>query len=241
MLNELDKHEPMNIHIVLHDTFEGPGCIENWAEDKGHRVAYTKMYDSNDQLPQVHEFDFLIIMGGSMSVHDQDTYGWLSSEKEFIKQAVTENKKILGVCLGAQLLASALGAKVYPAKAKEIGWFPIQFTSVARESSFFPDIEHFTVFHWHGDTFDLPSGTIRVGSSVSTPNQGFMLGNKVIGLQFHFEVTPSSIENLIKHAAAEITDGVFVQSPIEMRQGYLNHIGPNNVAMFHLLNKLMHA
>jgi GMP synthase (glutamine-hydrolysing) len=165
----------------------------------------------------------------------------LSSEKEFIKQAVTENKKILGVCLGAQLLASALGAKVYPAKAKEIGWFPIQFTSVARESSFFPDIEHFTVFHWHGETFDLPFGAQRIASSVINQNQGFIFGKKVVGLQFHFEVTKESIESLIMNAHDDFDDGQFVQAPLEIRQGFLEHIPSNNNAMYNLLNFLADA
>lgn len=238
---KLEKHEPMKIHIVLHETFEGPGCIKHWAEDKGYRVKYTKMFDNNDHLPKVNEFDFLVIMGGSMSVHDQESYGWLSPEMEFIKQAVTENKKILGVCLGAQLLASALGANVYPAKTKEIGWYPIQFTSVALENSFFPDIEQFTVFHWHAETFDLPFGAQRIASSVINQNQGFIFGKHVVGLQFHFEVTKESIESLIMNAHDDFDDGPFIQTPLEIRQGYLENIPSNNNAMYNLLNFLADA
>jgi GMP synthase-like glutamine amidotransferase len=231
----------VNIHILLHETFEGPGCIKYWAEDNGHNLSYTNMYNSNRALPHVNDFDFLVIMGGSMSVNDHQTRDWLPFEIEFIRQAMKQNKRILGVCLGSQLLASALGAKVYPAKTKEIGWHPVRFTDGARELSCFPDSTYFTVFHWHGETFDLPSGTQLLASSEISNNQGFMFGDKVVGLQFHFEVTKESIENLILNAQDDFDGSAFVQTPLEIRQGYLEHIQPNNNAMYNLLNYLADA
>ncbi len=231
----------MKIHILLHETFEGPGCIEYWAKDRGHNLSFTKMYERKRTLPHLNDFDFLIIMGGSMSVNDHETHEWLPVEIEFIKQAIKENKRILGVCLGSQLLASALGAKVYSAKTKEIGWHPVRFTERASEICCLQDSTYFTVFHWHGETFDLPFGTQLLASSEIANNQGFVFGDRVVGLQFHFEVTKESIENLILNAHDDFDDSAFVQTPLEIRQGYLEHIQPNNNAMYNLLNYLADA
>lgn len=231
----------MNIHFILHETFEGPGCIENWAVENGHALSFTKIYDHSNSFPQLHAFDVLVIMGGSMSVYDHDKFPWINVEKEFIKSAVSNGKKVLGICLGSQLLASALGADVYPGCEKEIGWFPVKFTKAAKEYSWLPDDDRLTVFHWHGDTFDIPSGAQSIASSVITNNQGFIFDKNVIGLQFHFEVTKKSIEALILNAHKDFNNDTFVQTPMEIRQGYIENIQANNEAMYHLLNGLVYG
>ena len=115
----------MNIHFFQHVEFEGLGIIENWIRNNHHNLTATKFY-SKLELPEINEIDFLIIMGGHMSVYDDNRYYWLKYEKDFIERAIKHNKKILGICLGAQLLAVTLGAKVHKNDFKEIGWFPVK-------------------------------------------------------------------------------------------------------------------
>ena len=121
----------MRIHYLQHESHEGLGCIEDWAKRKGHLITSTKFYEDS-KLPDLSAFDFLIIMGGSMGVNDEDKYKWLKSEKDFIKRTINSKKPVLGICLGSQLIADALGAKVYPNKYKEIGWMDIKMTEAAK-------------------------------------------------------------------------------------------------------------
>ncbi|NJK84994.1 MAG: hypothetical protein HC906_02460 [Bacteroidales bacterium] len=114
----------MNIHCIIHEKYEGIGCIHTWIRNKNHSVTFTKVYDE-EPFPDTSQFDWLIIMGGSMSVYEEDKYPVIKIEKEFIGKCIHENKTILGICLGAQFLAAVLGSKVYPGKEREIGWFPI--------------------------------------------------------------------------------------------------------------------
>src|SRR5579871_6354431 len=145
----------IRFHCIQHVPFETPGNIQIWAKEKGHSLSYTHIYN-NEELPAINDFDVLIIMGGPMSIHDEKEFSWLKKEKEFIKSAIQENKKILGICLGSQLIADALGAKVYNNKEKEIGFMPVKF---------FKDNSEEIVFHWHGETFDLPEGaTLRAST-----------------------------------------------------------------------------
>ena len=118
----------MKIHILQHVPFEGPGSIEDWAITQGHTLTTTRFY-AQEQFPPLERFDLLVILGGPMSVHDEHIYTWLKGEKWFIKQAIDAGKPMLGICLGAQLIAEALGEKVYQGEQKEIGWFPITLDS----------------------------------------------------------------------------------------------------------------
>ncbi|HEY5653333.1 MAG TPA: type 1 glutamine amidotransferase, partial [Pontiella sp.] len=160
-------------------------------------------------------------------------YPWLKAEKELIIQAVHAGKTILGVCLGAQLIADALGAKVYSGPHKEIGWFPIQcFNS----DLIWPE-NQLTVFHWHGDTFDLPKGAKRIASSAACKNQAFIVKDRILGLQFHMETTLEGIETLIENCGHELVEAPFIQTPKEMRSGAVN-IKSINCALEHLLDSL---
>lgn len=229
----------MRVHFLLHETFEGPGCITHWASENGYQQTFTKFFNNYPLLPEMVDFDFLIIMGGGMSVYDRSAIPWLQKEKEFIRCAVEYDKPVLGICLGSQLLAATLGANVYPNGHKEIGWHTVQLSEEAMNLSLLPNDRILTVFHWHGDTFDLPHGSEAIASSKATPNQGFMFGKKVVGLQFHFESTKESIESLIRNMPGDFDGGPFVQSPMEIRQGYIEHIGPNNRFMYNLLNAMV--
>jgi GMP synthase (glutamine-hydrolysing) len=197
-------------------TFEELGFIEDWAQVEGHTLSATKFY-RGDALPDRDDFDLLVVMGGPMGAGDDDTYPWLTTEKLFIKRAVDEEKSVLGICLGAQLLAAALGARVYRNPHKEIGWFPVSMTEKARKAPHFALLpSQLTVFHWHGDTFDLPREAIRVAEGEACVNQAFMCSPKVIGLQFHLEMKLADVTALLRHCPEDLAEGPYVQSPAEM-------------------------
>ena len=208
----------MRIHYFQHVPFEPPANIENWAKKRDFKIKGTKLY-KNEPFPDFSSFEILVVMGGPMGVYDDSKYKFLVKEKIFIENAINLNKKVLGVCLGAQLIADVLGAKVYKNKYKEIGWFPVELTEEGKKSKNFKDFPNsFTAFHWHGDTFDLPDGAVRIASNKATQNQAFEYNNgKILGLQFHLETTYNSAKELIENSQEELKEkGVFIQSPEEM-------------------------
>ncbi len=202
-----------NVHIFQHVPFEDIGCMALFLQSKGANITYTRFFEKFE-LPELSGVDLLIIMGGPMSVNEVNIYPWLSAEKEFIRKAINSGVAVLGVCLGAQLIASALGSRVYRNQEKEIGWFNIKAAPFQEDSFRFPDI--LKVFHWHGETFDLPSGATRLASSPACKNQAFKFGDKVIGLQFHLEVRPESINLFLENCAGDITPGKYVQNRQEL-------------------------
>jgi len=146
-----------------------------------------------------------------MSVNDGQEYPWLTAEKQFIKNAVEAEIPVLGICLGAQLIANSIGGKVSQNSVKEIGWFPIKAVKPKRSSAFqFP--EETDVFHWHGETFSLPSGAVQIARSEGCENQAFQIGNNIIGLQFHLETTPISAQAIVENCRDELVDGEYIQS-----------------------------
>ncbi len=205
----------MNVHVLQHVPFEGLGSIESWLATRGAVVQTTHFFDS-PRLPSLADLDFIIAMGGPMSVHDEADLPWLKEEKRFISDAVASGKAVLGICLGAQLVANALGARVYPVPHKEIGWLDIESTSSSSELFQFP--KKTKVFHWHGETFDLPPEATRLARSAGCENQAFQIGSKVMGLQFHLETTPESAESLIANCRNELVAGRFIQSEEELRK-----------------------
>jgi GMP synthase-like glutamine amidotransferase len=177
-------------------------------------------------------------MGGPMNIYEDNKYPWLTQEKRFIEQAIENEKIILGICLGSQLIADVLGAKVFPNPDKEIGWFPIELTSEAQSSQVFNVLPNsFTAFHWHGDTFDLPKGATRMAMSKGCQNQAFIYGERVVGLQFHLESTKASVQAMIENCADEIVEGKYIQKPDEMRS-HQNNFRKINEAMHTLLDRV---
>lgn len=207
----------MRLHCFQHVPFEGLGSIRSWAEASKHSIHTTRFYDG-DPLPELDELDWLVIMGGPMGVSDEIQFPWLKPEKAFIRAAVDAGKVVLGICLGAQLIAGALGASVYPNPNREIGWFDVRKSTTDTD---IPVLEVFpvnlTAFHWHGDTFDLPKGAVHLAESDGCRHQGFVMNRRVVGLQFHLETTPESLERLIDNCASELTQGPFIQKPEDMR------------------------
>lgn len=202
----------MRIHYIQHESFEGIGAIGDWAAKKGHAVSGTHIY-KGDSPPDINTFDFLVVMGGPMGVYDEGKHPWLADEKMFLDSAVKADKLILGVCLGAQLLANVLGASVRKNIVKEIGWFDVSLTPHGWNSPIFKGIPAtFNAFHWHGDTFAIPEGALHIASSEACANQAFVYGEKVVGLQFHMESTKESIEAIVRGCPEELLEeGEFIQ------------------------------
>lgn len=198
----------MRIHCLQHVAFEGPAAIADWARAQGHTLSITRL-DRGEPLPRPVSFDWLVIMGGPMGVGDTDKHPWLGPETQLIAETVDAGKRILGICLGAQLLAHALGAQVYPAPCREIGWFEVEALPVGDSGTCDVLPARFTPLHWHGDTFDLPAGVAQLARSPACEQQAFQYGDRAIGLQFHLESTPDSVAALVAHCAEEIGDGAW--------------------------------
>lgn len=204
----------MKVLVLQHVPFEGLGSIEGWLAARKAAIDFTRFHRS-ERLPSPEGVEFLIVLGGPMSVNDEAELPWLRQEKAFVRAAIENGIPVLGICLGAQLIASALGERVYPNTEREIGWFPVEAMPAPADMFRFPEAVH--VFHWHGETFDLPSGAVRLARSAGCENQAFQIGRKVIGLQFHLEATAESAASLIENCRHELTSSRFVQSEAVLR------------------------
>lgn len=204
----------MRFHVLQHVPFEGLGSIHSWLQSHGAIVTTTRYFES-PLLPDLSAIDALIALGGPMSVNDEDALPWLRDEKRFVGEAIRSGIPVLGICLGAQLMASALGARVYPGVDKEIGWFPVYTCAHDSDAFNFPGASE--VFHWHGETFDLPPHATHLARSEGCLHQAFQVGSRAIGLQFHLETTPESADAIISHCRHELASGRFVQNEQALR------------------------
>ncbi|MDB5271757.1 MAG: hypothetical protein JWO58_124 [Chitinophagaceae bacterium] len=201
----------MNIHFLQHVPFEDLGALEKWVSMPGNRVTSTRFYE-DIRLPFVDLFDVLIVLGGPMGVHDEDRYRWLLAEKELIRKAIDKGKKVIGICLGAQLVAEVLGASVSLNPVAEIGWFNVELSKEALQHPVFAGFNaSIPAFHWHGDTFEIPAQAIAIGHSAACKHQGFLWNNQVLALQFHLEATADSIISLLHHCREDLKEGPYVQ------------------------------
>ncbi len=228
----------IRLHHIQHVPFEGLGSIGTWAGKAGCEMSSTHLY-RGDSLPATKEIDWLVVMGGPMNIYEEDKYRWLTAEKKFIEQMINQDKTVIGICLRAQLLADILGQKVYPGPLKEIGWYPVYKTDEAKNFSqayFLPD--GIDVFHWHGDTFDIPDGAVHIAKSDVCASQGFIYDKRVIGFQFHLETTRKSAELLVRSCGDEIVPGSYIQSGEEMLSDD-SRFGKINDVMDALLNLLI--
>jgi GMP synthase (glutamine-hydrolysing) len=179
-------------------------------------LTATRLY-SGDSLPGIEDLDWLVILGGPMNIYEEERYPWLVREKRFIGDVLHEGKVVIGICLGAQLIACVLGAKVTRNHCSEIGWYPVEKTAQASRSElsgFLPD--RFDAFHWHGDTFEIPRGAVHLVRSETCENQAFAFENRVVAFQFHLESTRESVEQLVRNCPDDLTGGPFVQSAEEI-------------------------
>lgn len=230
----------MKIHWLQHVEFEGLGCIEPWMNATRHDVSCTRLW-AGDELPVPGDIEGLVVMGGPMGIYDHQEYPWLAAEKAFIKEVIGQNKPVLGICLGAQLIADCLGSDVWKNEHKEIGFYRLRrhkFPMVGNpDHEISKDWKNQTVFHWHGDTFGIPDGAVRLASSEATENQAFVYKDKVLALQFHLETIEESLLSLYENAYDEIEDAPFIQTLEQMRP-FFPALGNANRLMFALLKRL---
>jgi GMP synthase-like glutamine amidotransferase len=218
----------MRIHFIQHVPFEHPGYLIDWADQRGFSYNITHIYESTS-LPSLNEFDVLVIMGGPMGTYEDDKYEWMKTEKQFIKTAIDADKKVLGICLGCQLIANVLGSNVYPHTQKEIGWWPIKKTDAGKVHPLTKSLpDEIITFHWHGDTFELPRGSIHLFYSEACDQQGFLYKNNVAALQFHVEVKDDLLHNMTEHDKAELVPAKYIQS-----EETINQLLPLNIANQH--------
>ena len=210
----------MRLHYLQHVPFEDSANIAVWAASRGHDVTHTRL-DLDEPLPEPEALDWLVVMGGPMNVDDHAAYPWLVREKQFLRRAIDRGSRVLGVCLGGQLISEVLGGAVTRNRQREIGWYPITLGEAAAGSALFGGFpRQCLAFHWHGDTFSIPPGAVRMAASDGCDNQAFQYGDRVVGLQYHWDYSAESIETMICHCGDELTPAVGVQTAAEIRAGY---------------------
>jgi GMP synthase-like glutamine amidotransferase len=228
----------MKAHCLQHEPFEGMAAIETWLRNKKFEISFTRFFET-DKLPQPSEIDWLIIMGGAMSVNDEQQLPWLKAEKEFVRQYIAMGKVVIGVCLGAQMIVNSLGAKVYRNAYKEIGWFPIRKADSIKSQLFAGLPGEIDVFHWHGETFDLPKDAELIASSRACKNQVFVINDKVVGFQCHLETTAESLNSINDACRSELIAATYIQSEEKMREGEKKYSKKMHEALFRILDEML--
>ena len=220
--NTPDSHAPMTpvrILCLQHDPLDGPGALIEWAESRGHQLCIF-LFGPEKRLPLLDSFDLLVSLGGPMGAYEEEVHPWLGDEKQFLRDAKAAGKKLLGLCLGCQLLAQALGGEAFRHSCKEFGWQPIEPTESGYE--WFGSKGTFKAFQWHGDTYTLPPGAVQLARNKATEQQAFLIRNpegsevQVLGLQFHLEWTESMARNAVAEPGAAPTPSEFIQTPEEI-------------------------
>ncbi|MCX8125262.1 MAG: type 1 glutamine amidotransferase [Spirochaetes bacterium] len=205
------------IVCIQHVPFETPGYILDWAKSQKKEVAIVHVYQ-NTNFPVPDCVDMLVIMGGPMSVYDEKEYPWLVDEKRFVDEVINKSRNVLGICLGAQLIAQVCGARVYKNLTKEIGWYEVQKVSSYNSiGQVLP--QRFIAFHWHGETFDIPHGASHIAATDVCANQAFAIDNKIVGLQFHLEITAQGVYDLVRHCEHELEEIGYIQSREDIIKG----------------------
>lgn len=213
----------MSVLILKNVASEGPGTLEDFFRQRG---TYYKIVNcATENIPGSKDFDTVVMLGGPMSVNEEDVYPYIKKETALVKEFVAKRKKIFGICLGAQIMAKALGAKVYPGPEKEVGWYDIELTDGGRRDRCMKELAvhpgagdfrtRFGVFHWHGETFDIPEGAVRLAKSELYPNQAFRYGEGAYAFQFHIEVRKEMIyewlegESVDMHQIRQQTEAIY--------------------------------
>lgn len=226
----------MRVYVFIHAPFEELGAMENWLLNNNHSISKIHSYN-NEPLPKLADVDCLIIMGGPQSARHLEQYPYLQREVDFTRQAIVAQKKVLGICLGAQIIAEALNAKTLQSPYKEIGMYPVTLTEAAKQDPVFKNFTTtFPVMHWHGDMPGIAKDAVLLASSAGCPHQAFRYSNSVYGLQFHLEMTKELVAGMIKHCEEDLTAGPYIQTVAELQQ---LHFAANQLQVEQLLNYLL--
>jgi GMP synthase (glutamine-hydrolysing) len=211
--------------IIRHVPFEDLDGFAAVLEARGYGIAYREAPVDDLAAPELATADLLVVLGGPIGAYEDHLYPFLGDEIALVERRLAAGRPVLGICLGAQLMARALGARVYPAGAKEMGWAPLELTAAGRESCLRRLAPGTAVLHWHGDTFDLPAGAVHLAATPQCRNQAFAWGRHGLALQFHLETTGRGLERWYVGHAAEIaaTPGVTVP---ELRAQAERHAPP---------------
>lgn len=187
-------------HVIQHVAFEDAGVLGDVLRERGHALYVLRAGIDDLSVVGAHPADLLVVLGGPIGVYENETYPWLDAEIDVIRARLAARRPVIGVCLGAQLIARASGARVYPG-TREIGWAPIRPTEAGRASALAElQSADWNVLHWHGDTFDLPAGAQLLASTAAVPHQAYAIDRHVLALQFHPEVRPAELEGwLVGH------------------------------------------
>jgi GMP synthase (glutamine-hydrolysing) len=216
----------MRIHFIQHVPFEGPANIGKWAKNRGFDISVTHLY-AGQSLPDIKDIDMAAVMGGPMNIYEYTEYPWLKHEKLWLKQAIDADRAVIGICLGAQLIAHVLGAQIKQNNNTEIGWFKVELSDMGRKDSLLSKLpKSFTAFHWHGDTFTIPPGSVHLASSDACMNQAFQYGRRALGMQFHLDYNQDSINAMLKNCVNELVTGDFIQTEdnIHNSQSYVEQL-----------------
>lgn len=226
----------MRIHCLKHADYDGPAFLPDWAARMSHVLTQVLVH-AGEPLPEPADFDALIVMGGPMSLGQEAAHPWIGAERRLVERTMAADKPVLGICLGAQLMAQVLGAPVAPGPHPEIGWFPVHITGQTRHSWLDGALpERFRSFFWHEETFGIPAGAIHIARTPAYDNQGFVYGRH-LALQFHLEVTPEWAAGLVARDAAQLVEHPFIQSADDILAESEERSAHNNELMAGLLER----
>lgn len=222
------RNTPLKISLIQHTAVDSPGFTTSVLQQNGIDPVIIRV-DKGDSIPTQVDSDVLMTFGGPVSLHLADPPPWVNQERELIRRYITSGRRVFGICLGAQLIASALGSSVGPNPEPEFGWHPIKLTNSSNQSklaSLLPPQQ--TVLHWHRNTFALPSGAMHLYQSDACQHQAFSIDDRVVGFQFHPEATPKTVEYYLRVANPAGVDGHYVQPTDQIRRGVTQHLQDQN-------------
>lgn len=231
----------MRIVCLQHIDYEGPEMVGRWAAERGHEL--TSVVPMFELFPDTASFDMLVVLGGPMGAYEQAAYPWLAAEKAFIADAVAAGRRVLGICLGSQLLAEALGGRAHPHTVREVGWIPVRLTATGTYSRVLSALpEEFVAGEWHGDTFELPEGVKSAAESDYCANQAFeVAGGRVVGVQFHLEWTTEALLGLVERHGDWLAGATGEEANIETKAeflGALPELARGNGYLYAVLDRL---
>ena len=209
----------LSVLVFQHDRYDDPGYLGEALLRRGARLTIIRL-DEGEAIPDIKPYHILLVMGGTMNVYQEDKYPWLVEETQAIREAVESERAVLGVCLGGQLLAKALGAEVRLGAATEIGLTKITLTEAGKADALFRGLRDIEAVEWHDDTFDIPNEGVVLACSESCAHQAFRFGPHAYGLQFHPEVSPMILAEWIKEAGESVDRSSF-QHAVERKAGVL--------------------